>query len=75
MVKRSLDGSHAPNWDNSLAGLDLMSNVGLIRNVNTGAASSQFHVVFDEHFTTLQVNSIPDAESIPSEWVNLFISN
>ena len=51
------------------------ANVGLIRNIGTGKISSQFHVVYDKHFTTLPVNKIINTETIPSEWTNLFRSN
>lgn len=48
------------------------SSVGLIRNVSTGKVSAQFHVVYDNHFTTLDVMSKPTVSSIPDDWKELF---
>jgi hypothetical protein len=77
---RIQDGKKLPRWEPCSKLGQFMgrshehaSDVGLIRNVNTGKISSQFHVVFDEQFTTLPVNNTIDADTIPSEWINLFI--
>jgi hypothetical protein len=74
------DGKKLPRWEpRSKLGQFLgrskvhAGSVGLIKNTATGNISSQFHVVFDEHFTTLPVNNIPTSDSIPDEWKDLFI--
>lgn len=73
------DGKKLPRWQpRSKLGQFLgrskvhASSVGLIRNLKTGKISSQFHVVYDDHFTTLSVNKRPGDVAIPTEWVNLF---
>jgi hypothetical protein len=48
------------------------SSMGLIKNVESGFVSSQFHVVYDDHFTTLSVNNDPEGIDLPKEWVDLF---
>jgi hypothetical protein len=45
------------------------STIGLLRNLQTGLISSQFHVVFDELFTT--VHSVDEDDE---NWVELFVS-
>ena len=45
------------------------SMIGILRNIQTGSITPQFHVVYDEHFTT--VHSLE--EDNPT-WVELFIS-
>ena len=46
------------------------SNVSLVLNLKTGTISPQFHVVFDDYFTT--VMSISDSDDPPGHWENLF---
>ncbi len=45
------------------------STIGLLRNLRTGSISPQFHVVFDELFTT--VHSVAEDDDT---WVELFVS-
>ena len=73
------DGKKLPRWrPRSKLGQFLgrskthASSVGLIKNIETGGVSSQFHVVYDDHFSTRQVNSIPEAPDLPREWIELF---
>ena len=73
------DGKKLPRWKpRSKLGQFLgrskvhATSVGLIKNVQTGGVSAQFHVVYDDHFSTRQVNSIPDSDDIPQEWLTLF---
>ena len=40
--------------------------------MQTGGVSAQFYVVYDNHFSTREVNSIPDSDDIPKEWLDLF---
>ena len=76
------DGKKLPRWQpRSKVGQFLgrskehASSVGLIKNVKTGKVSSQFHVVYDDHFTTLAVNKKPEDVDLPKEWIDLFIHN
>ena len=41
------------------------SNVGLIRNLRTGAVSPQFNVVYDDHFTTVGADTSLDNIPVP----------
>ena len=43
------------------------STVGLVRNLQTGAITPQFHMVFDDFFETVH----SDENEAPSEWPNL----
>ena len=76
------DGKKLPQWQpRSKLGQFLgqskvhASSVGLIKNLQTGKISSQFHVVYDDHFTTLEVNTKPEDMTLPKEWVDLFAYN
>lgn len=69
------DGKKLPRWKpKSRRGQFLgrspshASSVGLIRNLRTGFISTQFHVVYDDFFTTLANNT---DDSTPSTWKNL----
>jgi hypothetical protein len=42
------------------------SLVPLVMNVSTGKISPQYHVVFDDRFST--VNSLPSEDSIDDQW-------
>ena len=44
--------------------------VPLVLNVATGKISPQYHVVFDDKFTT--VNSLPSEDSFETQWANIF---
>jgi hypothetical protein len=49
------------------------SEVPLVLNLNTGSITPQFHVVFDDHFTT--VSSIGQDDSPPNHWADLCLEN
>ena len=60
---RKQDGKKLPRWvPRARRGQFLgrsrshASSVGLIRNLNTGSISTQFHVVYDDFFTTVSSN-------------------
>ena len=79
---RLQDGKKLPRWEpRSKIGQFLgrskvhAGSVGLIKNTATGKVSSQFHVVYDEHFTTLSVNQQPQLSDIPEQWKSLLIYN
>ena len=66
-------GKKLPRWEpRSRRGLFVgysphhSSNVPLVLNLSTGHISPQFHVVFDDHFST--VNSMIIDETPPSFW-------
>ena len=70
------DGKKLPRWrPKSRRGQFLgrspnhASDIGLVRNLNTGFVSAQFHVVYDDFFTT--VTSDRDDEA-PDTWKILF---
>ena len=48
------------------------SSVALVRNLNTGAVSAQFHVVFDDHFTTTSSDYTQDNVLVPPNFRELF---
>ena len=41
------------------------SSVVLVRNLNTGAVSAQFRVIFDDHFTTVSSDYTQDNVLVP----------
>ena len=66
------DGKKLPRWKlKSQRGQFLgrsprhASDIGLIRNLKTGFISSQYHVVYDDFFTTVTSNSDNEA---PETW-------
>jgi hypothetical protein len=72
------DGKKLPKWKpKSRRGQFLgmsrrhASTIGLIRNVRTGSISPQFHVVYDEWFTTLPSRGVLDDHQVPDEWIDL----
>ena len=76
---RLQDGHKIPKWEprsrlGQFVGRSMVhsSTVGLIKNTNTGRISSQFHTIYDNHFTTLKVASTPATSSLPQEWIDLF---
>ena len=76
------DGKKLPRWEpraklGQFVGRSSLhaGSVALVKNVSTGKVSSQFHVVFDSHFTTMSVNQLPDLTSLPEEWTKLFVFN
>ena len=46
------------------------SNVPLVLNLKTGNISPQFHVVFDDFFST--VMSMPEGDNPPADWETIF---
>ena len=80
---RLQDGHKIPKFDpRSRRGLNLgwspkhASTVPLVLNLTTGKVSPQFHVVFDDWFTT--VSSKPDGSEEPidgDDWTNLLMSD
>ena len=71
------DGKKIPKWApkarrGQFLGFskDHSSKIGMFRNLQTGSISPQFHVVFDELFTT--VNSVEEDDNT---WIELFISD
>ncbi len=80
---RLQDGHKIPKFDpRSRQGLNLgwspkhASTVPLVLNLTTGKVSPQFHVVFDDWFST--VSSKPDGTEEPidgEDWTNLLVSD
>ena len=62
------DGIHEVRWDNFWDS----SSVALARNLNTGAVSAQFHVVFDDHLTTVSSDYTQDNVLVPPNFKELF---
>ena len=76
---RLQDGKKIPKWEpRSRKGQFLgfskehASTVGLIRNVRTGYISPQFHVVYDEDFTTVASDNTLD---LSEQWIELFLNS
>ena len=76
---RLQDGNKLPRWNpRSKMGQFLgrsrehSSSVGLIRNLKTGGVSAQFHVVFDDHFTTVSSDYNQDNIPVPPNFKDLF---
>ena len=74
------DGKKIPRWKpRSRRGVFLglankyASSIPLVLNPSTGHISPQFHVVFDDLFTT--VVSQPDSDEPPSHWEDLCITS
>ncbi len=72
------DGKKLPRWNpRSKLGQFLgrsdehASNIGLIRNLKTGAISAQFHVVYDNHFTTVDSDHTADNLPVPPAFHHL----
>ena len=71
------DGKKTPKW-NPQACLGMFvgfspvhsSLVPLVLNVRTGKISPQYHVVFDDKFST--VNSLPSNECLNEQWARIF---
>ena len=70
------DGKKIPKWVSKARRGQFLgfsrnhsSTIGLLRNLQTGSISPQFHVVFDELFST--VNSVDEDDGT---WVELFVS-
>jgi hypothetical protein len=76
---RLQDGKKIPKWQpRSRAGQFLgfsgnhSTSIGLIRNLRTDYVSPQFHVVYDEKFTT--VPSLPAGDQVEN-WLDLFVNS
>ena len=72
------DGKKLPRWEpKSRRGQFLgmsrrhASTIGLVRNLRTGSISPQFHVVYDEWFTTLPSAVRVDDLQAPDDWIDL----
>ena len=71
------DGKKIPKWDpRARLGMFMgfsqvhSSLVPLVLNVSTGKISPQYHVVFDDEFST--VNSLPTEDSLDIQWTRIF---
>ncbi len=76
---RIQDGKKIPRWNpRSKMGQFLgrsqehAGSIGLIRNLKTGAVSAQFHVVYDDHFSTVSSDWNADNLPVPPNWHNLW---
>lgn len=76
---RLQDGKKIPKWEpRSRQGQFLgfskehASTIGLIRNIRTGYISPQFHVVYDELFTTVASDHSLDLDE---HWIELFLNS
>ena len=72
------DGRKLPKWDprsrrGQYMGASPMhsSTVGLIRNLQTGSVTPQFHCVYDDFFETVSA----DPTNIPEVWRNLITTS
>ena len=70
-------GKKLPKWDpKSKRGQFLgmskrhASTIGLIRNLATGSVTPQYHVVYDELFTTVP-STVNYDEQVPANWIDL----
>ena len=71
------DGKKIPKWQprarlGMFVGFSEVhsSLVPLVLNVATGKISPQYHVVFDDKFST--VNSLPSEDSLEAQWASIF---
>jgi hypothetical protein len=76
---RLQDGKKIPKWEpRSRKGQFLgyskehATTIGMIRNIRTGHISPQFHVVFDEDFTTVASENTLD---LTETWIELFLNS
>ena len=76
---RLQDGKKIPKWEpRSRKGQFLgyskehASTVGLLRNIRTGHISPQFHVVYDETFSTVASENTLD---LSEQWIDLFLNS
>ena len=75
------DGKKVPKWNprsrrGQFVGFspEHASTVGRILNLATGAISPQYHVVYDEHFTTVANPGVDLDEFSPDQWERLVSS-
>jgi hypothetical protein len=78
---RLQDGKKIPKWEprarqGQFLGFSSVhsTTVGLIRNLRTGFISPQYHVVYDERFTTVG-SSDDHIQSVEATWVDLFTTS
>ena len=71
------DGKKLPRWEPKARRGQFLgrsrrhaSNIGLIRNLRTGSVTTQFHVVYDNHFTTI-LSLVRNDDVVPENWVDL----
>ena len=77
------DGGKIPKWEpRSRLGLHLgwsplhASTVPLILNMTTGSVSPQFHVVFDDWFSTVSSEDVGPGDSIDEDvWTTIFVDH
>ena len=76
---RIQDGKKIPRWNpRSKMGQFLgrsdehAGSIGLIRNLKTGAVSTQFHVVYDNHFSTVTSDWTADNVPVPPSFHDLY---
>ena len=76
---RIQDGKKIPRWNpRSKMGQFLgrstehAGSVGLIRNLKTNAVTTQFHVVYDNHFSTVSADYTADNVPVPPEFHDLY---
>ena len=76
---RIQDGKKIPRWSpRSKMGQFLgrseehAGSVGLIRNLKTNAVTAQFHVVYDNHFSTVSADLTADNVPVPPEFHDLY---
>ena len=76
---RLQDGKTIPKWNprarkGQFLGFskEHASTVGLVRNLNTGYISPQFHIVFDELFDTVASEQTMD---LSETWIDLFLNS
>jgi len=76
---RLQDGKKIPKWEprarqGQFLGYskDHATTIGLIRNIRTGYISPQFHVVYDEDFTTVTSDNSID---LTEHWIDLFLNS
>ena len=76
---RIQDGKKIPRWNpRSKMGQFLgrstehAGSVGLIRNLKTNAVTTQFHVVYDNHFSTVKSDFTADNVPVPPEFHDLY---
>jgi Reverse transcriptase (RNA-dependent DNA polymerase) len=77
---RLQDGRKIPKWDPCSARGQFLgfshehsSTVALVRNVNTGSVTPQYHVVHDETFSTVTVSA--EVIAHPGAWMEFFLRN
>jgi hypothetical protein len=72
------DGKKLPRWQPKSRRAQFLgfskrhaSTIGLVRNLKTGAISPQFHVVYDDTFTTVPSRVRDDDINPPANWLEL----